>query len=440
MSGSENPYSIDEFIERMASFEPFESNPKLAVAVSGGGDSMGLALLAFEWTKRCGGSMVAVTVDHGLRAESAIEALQVKNWLYNYSIPHITLKWTGPYPSSGLQAAARRARYQLMMDYCSQNAILHLLVGHHKEDQAETVMIRHESKSGPHGLAAMASVRELPEIRLLRPLLDVPQIRLINTLTNIGQSWIKDPSNENVKMARARLRLKGGLLTHREAIKIAGLHAKKRLNDENATSCLSARALRFHPEGFITLYRNVLRSEEIQIVERLLSRTIMAVAGRESPPRRMKTRRLLNIIVSNNNFKGYTLGGCRLLTKKDLIYVFREESAVGPSMQLYEGVRILWDDRFSVLLKKNLCIETKIASLTSLGWNKLIKLDKKIKNNGMPYHAKTVLPAIWGDDDLIAVPHMDYYNPDFLDLSSELEIKWMPRVPVGPTRFGLGKF
>ena len=66
MSGSENPYSIDEFIERMASFEPFESNPKLAVAVSGGGDSMGLALLAFEWTKRCGGSMVAVTVDHGL--------------------------------------------------------------------------------------------------------------------------------------------------------------------------------------------------------------------------------------------------------------------------------------------------------------------------------------------------------------------------------------
>ena len=215
-----------------------------------------------------------------------------------------------------MQAAARSARYQLMMDYCSQNAILHLLVGHHKEDQAETVMIRHESKSGPHGLAAMASVRELPEIRLLRPLLDVPQIRLINTLTNIGQSWIKDPSNENVKMARARLRLKGGLLTHREAIKIAGLHAKKRLNDENATSCLSARALRFHPEGFITLYRNVLRSEEIQIVERLLSRTIMAVAGREYPPRRMKTRRLLNIILSNNNFKGYTLGGCRLLTKK----------------------------------------------------------------------------------------------------------------------------
>ena len=109
-------------------------------------------------------------------------------------------------------------------------------------------------------------------------------------------------------------------------------------------------------------------------------------------------------------------------------------------MQLSEGVRILWDDRFSVLLKKNLCIETKIASLTSLGWNKLIKLDKKIKNNGMPYHAKTVLPAIWGDEDLIAVPHIGYYNPDFLDLSSGLEIKWMPRVSVGSARFGLRKF
>tara|TARA_B110000263_G_scaffold166474_2_gene144934 strand:+ start:514 stop:1836 length:1323 start_codon:yes stop_codon:yes gene_type:complete len=440
MPESENTYTTEEFIERMASFEPFEINPRIAVAVSGGGDSMSLALLALQWTKSCGGSMVAVTVDHGLRNESASEALQVKNWLCHYSIPHITLKWRGPYPSNGLQAAARKARYQLMMDYCGQNAILHLLIGHHREDQAETVMIRHESNSGPHGLAAMASVRELSKIRLLRPLLEVSQSRLINTLTNIGQSWIKDPSNKNIKMARARLRLKGGILTHEEAIKTAHIQAKERINDENATSCLSARALRFHPEGFITLYRNALRSEDNEVVERLLSRIIMAVAGREYPPRSMKTRRLQNLITSNNSFKGYTLGGCRLLTKKDLIYICREESGVGPPVKLTEGVSLLWDNRFLVLLKKNFDLELKLGPLTALGWNKLINLDKKLKRNIIPYEVRTVLPAIWVDDDLIAVPHIGYYSPDIIGLSSELEMKWMPPVAVGPARFGLAKF
>jgi tRNA(Ile)-lysidine synthase len=440
MPGSENPYTIGEFIEQMASFEPFELNPKVAVAVSGGGDSMSLALLAHEWANSCGGSLVALTVDHGLRAESANEAAQVKNWLYNYNIPQITLKWRGPYPSSGLQAAARKARYQLMMDYCSQNEILHLLIGHHREDQAETVMIRNESNSGPHGLAGMASVRELPEIRLLRPLLDLSRSRLIHTLTNIGQSWIKDPSNENIKMARARLRLKGGFLTHVEAMKISDINAKKRVSDENATSYLSARALRFHPEGFITLYRNVIRSEDNEVVERLLSRIIMSVAGRQYPPRSMKIRRLLDLIISNNNVKGYTLGGCRLLMKKDLIYVFREESGVGPSIQLTAGVRLLWDNRFSVLLKKNQSIATNVGPLTALGWNKLIKLNKNLKKISIPYEARIVLPAIWGDDDLLAVPHIEYYNSDIIGLSSELEIKWMPRVAVGPVRFGLGKF
>ena len=70
----------------------------------------------------------------------------------------------------------------------------------------------------------------------------------------------------------------------------------------------------------------------------------------------------------------------------------------------------------------------------------LIKLNKNLKKISIPYEARIVLPAIWGDDDLLAVPHIEYYNPDIIGLSSELEIKWMPRVAVGPVRFGLGKF
>ena len=93
-----------------------------------------------------------------------------------------------------------------------------------------------------------------------------------------------------------------------------------------------------------------------------------------------------------------------------------------------------------MLLKKDQSTATKVGPLTALGWNKLIKLNKNLKKISIPYEARIVLPAIWGDDDLLAVPHIEYYNPDIIGLSSELEIKWMPRLAVGPARFGLGKF
>src|SRR5689334_22586799 len=108
------PLSDEDFAAQLDRLGPFERAPRLAVAVSGGADSLALALLADAWARDRGGSITALTVDHRLRPESAAEARQVGTWLTARGIAQETLIWEGPYPSSDIQAAARAARYRLL--------------------------------------------------------------------------------------------------------------------------------------------------------------------------------------------------------------------------------------------------------------------------------------------------------------------------------------
>src|SRR5712692_9076186 len=128
----------------MAGLGPFEARPRLAVAVSGGPDSLALAILCHRWAAARGGEAFALSVDHRLRPESAAEVRQVRRWLRALGIPHHVLVWKRPgaRPSSALQAAARAARYGLLAQWCSRRGVLHLALAHHAGDQAETVLMR----------------------------------------------------------------------------------------------------------------------------------------------------------------------------------------------------------------------------------------------------------------------------------------------------------
>jgi tRNA(Ile)-lysidine synthase len=195
-----------DFAALMAPFAPFEPRPLLAVAVSGGGDSMALALLADAWARARGGAVTALTVDHGLRPEAAAEAAQVAAWCAARGIAHVILTHTGPVPRSGVQAAARAARYRLLEAWCRAHRVLHLLLAHQRDDQAETVAIREAAGSGLDGLAGMAAISERDAVRLLRPLLEVPRARLRDVLIGRDQEWIEDPSNRNPAFTRVRVR------------------------------------------------------------------------------------------------------------------------------------------------------------------------------------------------------------------------------------------
>src|SRR5579864_2149998 len=142
----------EELGARLDRLGPFERAPRLAVAVSGGADSLMLALLADGWARVRGGGITALTVDHGLRPESAAEARQTGEWLAARGIARQTLVWNGPHPRGDIQAAARAARYRLMEGWCAEHRCLHLLTAHHLEDRAETFWLRLARGSGLDGL------------------------------------------------------------------------------------------------------------------------------------------------------------------------------------------------------------------------------------------------------------------------------------------------
>ncbi len=194
-----------EFAGLMRPLGPFEPAPVLAVGVSGGADSMALALLARGWARARGGDVLALVADHGLRAESGAEAELTRRRLAAQGIGARVLR-LGLRPGPRLAERARVARLTALEAAAAERGILHLLLAHHAGDQAETVLMRLLRGSGPDGLAGMAALRETQHLRILRPLLTVPPGRLRALLAGAGVAWVEDPSNQDRRSLRARLR------------------------------------------------------------------------------------------------------------------------------------------------------------------------------------------------------------------------------------------
>ncbi|MDE2582833.1 MAG: tRNA lysidine(34) synthetase TilS, partial [Rhodospirillales bacterium] len=200
------PVGAAEFAARLDPLGPFEPSPHVAVAVSGGADSLALALLAHAWVGARGGRLLGLIVDHGVRAAAAAEAAEAAARLAGIGVPARILRLHGLARGPGLAERARAARYAALDAACAAAGIVHLLLGHHAGDQAETVILRALSGSGPAGLAGIAALTEAAGPRRLRPLLDIPPARLRATLTAAGLGWTEDPSNADQAATRGRLR------------------------------------------------------------------------------------------------------------------------------------------------------------------------------------------------------------------------------------------
>jgi len=207
-------------------FSGLDRLPALVLAVSGGPDSVALMWLAARWRQslKAPPKLVAVTVDHALRKESKREAAAVARLARKLGIAHRTLAWRGVKPATGLQQAARAARYRLLGDAARAAGGAHVLTAHTLDDQAETMLIRMSRGSGITGLAGMSRFAILPgdgQVRLVRPLLDIPKARLVATLRAAKIPFAEDPSNRDPRFARARLR---GLMP---ALAHEGLNARR---------------------------------------------------------------------------------------------------------------------------------------------------------------------------------------------------------------------
>ncbi|MFN3657596.1 MAG: tRNA lysidine(34) synthetase TilS [Pseudolabrys sp.] len=207
-SAQAEPVSAEE---AAALFSDLKGAPALVLAVSGGPDSTALMVLAARWRAalRRGPKLVAVTIDHGLRPEAKKEAAAVGKLARKLKLAHRTLRWTGRKPKTGLQQAARAARYRLLAAAALKAHAPHVLTAHTRDDQAETVLIRMSRGSGVSGLGGMNRIAPVPgaaRLGLFRPLLDVPKARLLATLAAAGIPHADDPSNRDPRFTRARLR------------------------------------------------------------------------------------------------------------------------------------------------------------------------------------------------------------------------------------------
>lgn len=200
-----SPISV---LEAKGLFADLSAAPALVLAVSGGPDSIALMWLAARWRRaaRKGPRLVAVTVDHGLRAAAAREAREVKRLANSLDLPHRTLRWTGAKPRTGLPAAARDARYRLLARAARATGATHVLTAHTRDDQAETLLMRMSRGSGIAGLAAMAPQTQRDGVVLARPLLQISKARLLATLRKAKIGFADDPTNRDTRFTRPRLR------------------------------------------------------------------------------------------------------------------------------------------------------------------------------------------------------------------------------------------
>ena len=193
-----------------ARFAPLRQARGALLAVSGGPDSVAMMLLATHWARLCEGAatvpLAVATVDHGLRPESRKEAETVALWAQALGLSHRILTWEGAKPKSRIQEMARAARYALLFAHAQEIGADHLLTAHQADDQAETILFRLLRGSGFAGLAGMAVASHCDSLVHFRPLLDCPKEALIALCDAYDQPYFRDPSNENLVFARARLR------------------------------------------------------------------------------------------------------------------------------------------------------------------------------------------------------------------------------------------
>jgi tRNA(Ile)-lysidine synthase len=382
------------FAGLMAGLGPFEASPRLAVAVSGGADSLALACLAKNWADAHGGSLLGLVVDHRLRAESNAEARLAVARLALLGIDARLLTLVGLRPGSALAERARAARYRALGEACADAGILHLLLGHHAADQAETVLMRELAGSGPDGLAAMASLVEAPALRLLRPLLGVPPAWLRAKLREVGLAWTEDPSNRDPTALRARLRAArhdsdGTGAATRALVDGAAAHAVARAERDGQTAAILAARVRLFAQGFAVLSPGALAPAA-------LSALLRTIGGSAFPPTPASVARLAAAP------RPATLGGVRLLPAGRLgpgLLVVREASAMAPPVPAAPG--IVWDDRFRLSRRS---APPEGATIGALG----AEASAMRSHSTLPSVVLATLPAVRRAGVLVAVPHLCY--------------------------------
>lgn len=328
--------AADQFAMFMDAFALQRDTKAVAVAVSGGPDSMALVRLVHDWAGPRNTKVFALTVDHRLRSESAAEAFKVGEWLTQLDIPHETLIWqdgeTVKHLDRSPQAAARDGRFELMEQWCESQDINVLMTAHHADDQAETFLMRLIRGSGVDGLAAMSADTTRGSMRVLRPLLGVTKADLIATCEVYDQSWVHDPSNDSDSYARTRVRkimaaLESEGLDRDRLLKTVTHMQRAQSAIDSAVSDLFEKAVREGDGNALALDIQFLCAAPDEVALRCLARCLKRVSGSTYAPRFESLDRVYGDLKprsSSNPWTDRTLHGCQLRKVSDHLTIAPE--------------------------------------------------------------------------------------------------------------------
>ncbi|MCR9071751.1 MAG: tRNA lysidine(34) synthetase TilS [Alphaproteobacteria bacterium] len=385
----------------------------VAVAVSGGPDSTALLHVADRWARRRGRRLLVLTVDHGLRAGSAAESASMAALARALGHEHRTLHWQGYKPSAGLQAAAREARMGLLASACLSAGAGTLMLAHHLEDQAETVLHRIDRDTGPEGLAAMASETWRLGVRLVRPFLTVPKGRLLDTCRAAGLSYSEDPSNDDPRFNRVRLRRMRadldavGVTVDRLTRLAAAMGIARRRMDAEVRAWLAAHG-RIHGCGTLRFDRAALIKAPGPLVDAVLRRAFRIAAGDGYPPRTAALAALADWIASAASGGRRTLGGCLFEICGETVAVMREAAACASPRTVEAGGTLCWDGRF--LICNRTFRPVRIGACGPDGWRRIKRLgiaaSLSPEARALPHAARLAWPIVTDLDGVVVLPHL----------------------------------
>lgn len=340
-----------------ALFAAVADAPAIGLAVSGGADSLALLVLAQRWATSLAKPprLHVYSVDHGLRPEGAAEVAMVLAACQSLGVAGTALRWDGDKPQSGLQEAARLARYRLIGAAMKSDGVAVLLTAHHRNDQAETVLMRLAHGSGIEGLKGMAPMAQVEGVRLHRPLLDVPPDALISVVEAAGLVPAADPSNVDPHYERVRWRqaMPGLSELGLDAATLALFAARMSEADaaiaQMAEACFS-EIVRLDGFGAARIELLPLMGLSAAIATRVLSRVLNIVGGRQKPRALGQVERLRESIANDDLPRSTTVLGCVVRIKGDAIAVAREPGrSLPPDALLHPRGELVWDERFRII-------------------------------------------------------------------------------------------
>lgn len=325
---------------------------RLLIAVSGGSDSIGLLVALKQAASTYAGAgvtLLAATIDHRLRRESADEAVKVAELCAELGISHFTRAWEGLKPGTGISAAARDARYRLLVEIAAENGADAIVSGHTLDDQLETIAMRacRSRTSESLGLAGMADA-VLLESRawLVRPFLATRRADIRLYLNMQGRGWIDDPSNLDRSYERVRTRLTlaeagEAVVTDWQAI------GERRRQLSLAAAALLQKHVSVHAGVLAVAHPDVLAADP-EVLRHALSALIAVLGGRAYGPGNDRMARVLGFLSSNSPGR-ITAGRVLIDRRRECFYLRRENRDILP-LHLGIGGSGLFDGRFQVAL------------------------------------------------------------------------------------------